>query len=153
MKRDREISQFVVTPCETSLQLLVALPPFRYLKKLETGQKQDEPPPKKSNQWTLSEQHASSPKSGLSFSLPPLEMHVSFTMLIHAQWLRADSVTAAVSLNISLLSKSFSSSFSFLVLSIYADHFHLSVSLDSSLSIFSLGGSYNPALIGGGGGS
>ena len=102
MKRDREISQFVVTPCETSLQLLVALPPFRYLKKLETGQKQDEPPPKKSNQWTLSEQHASSPKSGLSFSLPPLEMHVSFTMLIHAQWLRADSVTAAVSLNISL---------------------------------------------------
>ena len=103
----------------------------------------------------MSEQHASSPKSGLSFSLPPLEMHVSFTMLIHAQWLRADSVTAAVSLNISLLSKSFSSfsSFSFLVLSIYADHFHLSVSLDSSLSIFSLGGSYNPALIGGGGGS
>ena len=69
--------------------------------------------------------------------------------------MRADSVTAAVSLNISLLSKSFSSfsSFSFLVLSIYADHFHLSVSLDSSLSIFSLGGSYNPALIGGGGGS
>lgn len=50
---------------------------------------------------------------------------------------------------LSLLSKSFS----FLVLSIYADHFHLSVSLDSSLSIFSLGGSYNPALIGGGGGS
>ena len=88
MKRDREISQFVVTPCETSLQLLVALPPFRYLKKLETGQKQDEPPPKKSNQWTLSEQHASSPKSGLSFSLPPLEMHVSFTMLIHARRLR-----------------------------------------------------------------